>query len=84
MATDIIKVKLVCFVHVQPNAFHLTSYKQNLFLTYASYIEKLPEITLNFFATILSKIVVFSHSDFELYCPLPEEGVLRHAGCTHA
>ena len=46
MATDVKKVKFVYFDKVHPKAFHLTSYKQNLFLTFASYIEKLPEITL--------------------------------------
>ena len=46
MATDVKKVKFVYFDYVHPKAFHLTSYKQNLFLTFASYIEKLPEITL--------------------------------------
>ena len=47
MATDVKMIKFVYFVYVHPKAFHLTSYKQNLFLTFASYIEKLPEITLN-------------------------------------
>ena len=46
MATDVKMIKFVYFVYVHPKAFHLTSYKENLFLTLASYIEKLPEITL--------------------------------------
>ena len=31
MATDVKKIKLVYFDYVHPKAFHLTSYKQNLF-----------------------------------------------------
>ena len=31
MATDVKKIKFVYFVYVHPKAFHLTSYKQNLF-----------------------------------------------------
>ena len=31
MATDVKKIKFAYFVHVQPKAFYLTGYKQNLF-----------------------------------------------------
>ena len=47
MATDVKKINFVYFVYVHPKAFHLTTYRQNLFLTFASYIEKLPETTIN-------------------------------------
>ena len=56
MATDVKKIKFVYFVHMHPKAFHLTGYKQNLFLTFASYIEKLPEIAFNFFKLQCSDI----------------------------
>ena len=46
MATDVKKIKFVYFIYVHPKAFHLTSYKQIFFLTFASYIEKLPETTI--------------------------------------
>ena len=41
MATDVKMIKFVYFVYVHPKAFHLTSYKQNLFLTLASYYWKI-------------------------------------------
>ena len=31
MATEVKKVKFIYFVYVHPKAFHLTTYKQNLF-----------------------------------------------------
>ena len=31
MATDVKKIKFVYFVYLHPKAFHLTTYKQNLF-----------------------------------------------------
>ena len=31
MATDVKKIKFVYFDYVHPKAFHLTTYKQNLF-----------------------------------------------------
>ena len=31
MATDVKKIKFVYSIHVNPKAFHLTGYKQNLF-----------------------------------------------------
>ena len=52
MATDVKKIKFVHFSHVHPKAFHLTSYKQNPLLTFASYIEKLHEISLKIDRTI--------------------------------
>ena len=47
MATEVKKIKFVYFVYVHPKAFHLTTYKQIYFLTFASYIEKFPETTIN-------------------------------------
>ena len=63
MATDVKKIKFVYFVYVHPKAFHLTSYKQNLFfdLCQCSYIEKLPEITLNIQTTSFS-VPIFRHA----------------------
>ena len=58
MATEVKKVKFVYFDYVYPKAFHLRSYKQNLFLTFASNIEKLPEITLN---TLNNGIILQHH-----------------------
>ena len=46
MATDVKKIKFVYFVYVHPKAFHLTVISKICFLTFASYIENLPEITL--------------------------------------
>ena len=65
MATEVKKVKFVYFDYVHPKAFHLTSYKKNLFLTFASYIEKFPEITLKYTFSIICNYLFWAIADVQ-------------------